>query len=98
MADQLSRRRALVGVHLDLDPHGPRPGLERRAQVDLRVRAARRVAIHAEPISDGPQGIEDVTDAVGRATDVIKVLAVAQSRHDVELVQAGPAPEGELLP
>jgi hypothetical protein len=55
------------------------------------------VAIHAEPISDGPQGIEDVTDAVGRATDVIKVLAVAQSRHDVELVQAGPAPEGELL-
>ena len=43
-------------------------------------------------------GIEDVTDAVGRATDVIKVLAVAQSRHDVELVQAGPAPEGELLP
>jgi hypothetical protein len=34
-----------------------------------------------------------LTDAVGRATDVIKVLAVAQSRHDVELVQAGPAPE-----
>jgi hypothetical protein len=55
------------------------------------------VAFHAEPISDGPQCIEDVTDAVGRATDVIKVLAVAQSRHDVELVQAGPASEGELL-
>jgi hypothetical protein len=86
-----------MGVHLDLDPHGAGPGLERRAQVDLRVRAARRAAIHAEPISDGPQGIEDVTDAVGRATDVIKVLAVAESRHDVELVQAGPAPEDELL-